>query len=1154
MIAVAPPSQVSFVGRTREIGLIRSALEKSRRGDPQVVILCGEAGMGKSRLAREAITIATGTGFQVISGRCVEDGPVPFMPFSTDFAEHLNRAHMLNAETLGPAAATLAGYLWNSQGLRHITDDPDRAELARAIPNGFFALARRRPVLFVIDDLQWADGGALSCIHLLVLALCDEQRQRPVRAMIVAIVREPTDERTASVIERLAREPIVTRINVTGLPEIDAAALVEEACGVQSAPRLLTDLIEATSGNPLLILESLEMLARGGALAVQAGRLVSSTRVEEVQAAPDLTREAAENIAAAPPDVANLLVFASLLGEEFSVVDLVAASGQDEDTILAALDHAARIHLVGERGSRLGFSHPSIRRAFAESILLQRRKRLHVDIAQRLELSGRQDSAAIVQIGFHYLAASGAAPAQSAGPALVQAADAAAGLGASDRAAGLYEGAFALIEYVATLGTVELANLESRCGLAHGRNGDTSAARQRFGSAMARSRAAGDIELWGQAFVGWAKSYTYTGARLSPSAFGEFLAVADEERFPAVRARVLAELSSALWLVGDPADLQTAAEAFRLAELSGDALAGAHAGVSLGLARLRAFDLAGAVNAFRATERFAREFDSPAARAWGPVRLAIVHVFGGELRAARSAAQEGERESRIARDWGQVATALAAAASAAALDGRFDETERASAEAVLCLKRSEYRPVSPMVFSTLAWGRFMTGRFDAGRDALEEWKPWGGASASWMYAMLFDTPEHAVERSLPGPLPWRRGVDANSLGVVALVPHVCAAAGMPLPDGYPLAVLAQAHAMGLRFTHSPPLNILRAVGVAEVLDGRPDEGRAFIQTALTECREAGARAELGMALTDLGRAELGVGDRAAAATSIAEGLAIFEELGAWGAHRHALQLATSNGVALEARFPAPAYPGGLTEDAMLVLTAFAAGKSVAVIANELVMDERTVRSVLEGALRRTGNATAESAAVYLDQHGIDVAARRPASAQDLGARRSVDLAFLFEDIDDSSVLNEALGDDRYYELLSLHNQTVEGAIALHGGSIVKHTGDGYFATFPDTPSALRCALEIQSRFPLTLPGESDRILRVAVGVHAGEGVAARGDVFGIAVTKSARIWALAEAGEVLVSELARQRVPEGHFRFIDRGGVPLKGFSGPTRIYQVYRR
>src|SRR5205823_3249103 len=140
----------------------------------------------------------------------------------------------------------------------------------------------------------------------------------------------------------------------------------------------------------------------------------------------------------------------------------------------------------------------------------------------------------------------------------------------------------------------------------------------------------------------------------------------------------------------------------RVAANSGDALAGASAAVALGLARMRSFDLSGAADAFWATRNYARQLDSASVRAWGPVRLAMVQAMRGDFGAAREAVAEGEAESRRARDWGQLAAVLGTPATMATLEGRYDEADRAGAEAVLCLNRSGFKPVSSLIFSALA--------------------------------------------------------------------------------------------------------------------------------------------------------------------------------------------------------------------------------------------------------------------------------------------------------------------------------------------------------------------------------------------------------------------------------------------------------------------
>jgi class 3 adenylate cyclase len=218
------------------------------------------------------------------------------------------------------------------------------------------------------------------------------------------------------------------------------------------------------------------------------------------------------------------------------------------------------------------------------------------------------------------------------------------------------------------------------------------------------------------------------------------------------------------------------------------------------------------------------------------------------------------------------------------------------------------------------------------------------------------------------------------------------------------------------------------------------------------------------------------------------------------------------------------------------------------MARDLVIDERTAEALLGVARERSRVLTPTDATAYLDSHGIAVARASDASAT---RPQRVDLAFLFVDIDDSMPLLEALGDADYYSLLALHNEAIESTVRANGGEVVKHTGDGYFATFRNPSTAVGCALAIQSRFPIALGHAPSTPMLVAVGVHAGEGMAARGDVYGLAVSMAARICALGDGGEVLISDKVRSVIPPGRFRFVDRGGVSLKGFSGDMRIYQA---
>jgi class 3 adenylate cyclase len=151
---------------------------------------------------------------------------------------------------------------------------------------------------------------------------------------------------------------------------------------------------------------------------------------------------------------------------------------------------------------------------------------------------------------------------------------------------------------------------------------------------------------------------------------------------------------------------------------------------------------------------------------------------------------------------------------------------------------------------------------------------------------------------------------------------------------------------------------------------------------------------------------------------------------------------------------------------------------------------------------------------------------------------------MFTDIVDSTKRAAALGDLAWRSLLDRHDRLVRGEIARHRGREVKTLGDGFMATFDGPARAVRCAKAIVDTMPsIELAARS--------GVHTGEVEFAENDLRGIAVHVAARISALAEGGEVLVSSTVRDLVAGSNLRFADRGFQNLKGLEDEVRLFAV---
>ena len=160
------------------------------------------------------------------------------------------------------------------------------------------------------------------------------------------------------------------------------------------------------------------------------------------------------------------------------------------------------------------------------------------------------------------------------------------------------------------------------------------------------------------------------------------------------------------------------------------------------------------------------------------------------------------------------------------------------------------------------------------------------------------------------------------------------------------------------------------------------------------------------------------------------------------------------------------------------------------------------------------------------------------------------VTILFTDIENSTALNEKLGDERWVELLRSHNAVVRDCVREHGGYEVKAQGDGFMIAYPSAREALGCAIEMQRK--LAGDGMLGEPLQVRIGLHTGEAIREGDDFYGWSVTLAARLGDEAAGGEILTSSIVRDLVGgAGDIPFEDAGELQLKGIRGRQRAYRV---
>ncbi|OBF57074.1 cyclase [Mycobacterium sp. 852002-50816_SCH5313054-b] len=162
------------------------------------------------------------------------------------------------------------------------------------------------------------------------------------------------------------------------------------------------------------------------------------------------------------------------------------------------------------------------------------------------------------------------------------------------------------------------------------------------------------------------------------------------------------------------------------------------------------------------------------------------------------------------------------------------------------------------------------------------------------------------------------------------------------------------------------------------------------------------------------------------------------------------------------------------------------------------------------------------------------------------------VVILFSDIEESTALNERIGDRAWVKLIGSHDKLVSGLVRQHSGHVVKSQGDGYMIAFSRAEDAVRCGLDVQQALHKDAKRKRHDGIRVRIGIHMGRSVRRGDDLFGRNVAMAARVAAEAVGGQILVSEPVRDAVADCDGIGFDEGrDVELKGFSGSYRLFAV---
>jgi DNA-binding SARP family transcriptional activator/tetratricopeptide (TPR) repeat protein len=562
----------ALVGRARELDVLEEYWGDAVAGTRQLVLLAGDAGIGKTRLAAELARRALDDGALVLYGRFDEEALAPYQPV-VEMVRGWSSGASLEPlrDRLGVRAAEL-GILFGELGPAPADDtaagDPDarRGRFFDAVAALLGEAGAEAPLVLIFDDLHWADRPTLQLLRHLV------RSPQPRRALLLGTYREAELEPGHPLLELVGdvrREGLLRRLDLGGLAEPEVAELVV-ALGVPSAdPAFVRALHGETEGNPFFIEEVVRHL-RESERELHADISLTEAGV------PDGVREVtARRLRRLDTESRQALQVAAVIGREFDYDVLEAVAPLDDDALIAALEEGVEARVLREAGrvGRYAFTHALVRATLYDGLSQLRRARLHGRVGEAIaRLRGGDLDPHLPQLAYHFAQA---APVEQPERAIDFA------LAAARRADRLLAWEEAAHHYRAALRTRDLAGarddpVRAELLLAQGASEDHAGmedeARATFEDAVTVARALGDASLLGRAALGFAGQWSVLGRvdddRLSllEEALGE---LGDEDS--TLRARLMARIALELYYSGEPERRQALSEqAVDLARRLGD--------------------------------------------------------------------------------------------------------------------------------------------------------------------------------------------------------------------------------------------------------------------------------------------------------------------------------------------------------------------------------------------------------------------------------------------------------------------------------------------------------------------------------------------------------------------------------------------------------
>jgi predicted ATPase len=409
--------EIQLIDRVEELAILKEGVDRAVRGEGSIAFLHGEAGIGKTRLAKELGAYARLRGMQVLSGRCPAlfriDGVPPYVLWKEvikNYLEVCTPEQLFRVIGFYPSEVSMLVPELN-QKLKAIpqslpiSPEHERDRLFEAVSQFITNISKDAPLLVILDDLQWTDPSSLLLLHYLARGVYKEP------LLLLGTYRDTDiDQRhpLPPVLTELNRERILQSIPLKRMSLEEVTEMIKQILEQDEVPKEFCELVyDRTKGNPFFVEEVIKSLKEEEVI-YRDGNKWKIKEVSKIEFPATVRDVVKVRVSRLDDECQNVLTMASFIGNDFSCEALCGVAGLEEDKLLELLDKMLKTGLIKERVIRgesvCSFVDVIVRDVVHEEVSPFRHKRLHGTVGLALEkVYARKIDEHLGELALHFL-------------------------------------------------------------------------------------------------------------------------------------------------------------------------------------------------------------------------------------------------------------------------------------------------------------------------------------------------------------------------------------------------------------------------------------------------------------------------------------------------------------------------------------------------------------------------------------------------------------------------------------------------------------------------------------------------------------------------------------------------------------------------------